>query len=217
MQHIYSFFENEQSCLQAILDIHNSGNPIELDPMFNKGMFYKNTIEKPALRFDLNAKKRGYDAVTADACHLPLKDSSIGCMILDPPFMFGTHGQTENSIINKRYTMFDNFAELKKCYQGILVESHRILKRNGLLIFKCQDYTDNRTTMTHCLVWLWAVQIGFYAKDIAILNLPVAKIYNGNLAQRHLRKSHCYFWVFQKCSGDKNTDSEIFINRSVTP
>lgn len=34
MQHIYSFFENEQSCLQAILDIHNSGNPIELDPMF---------------------------------------------------------------------------------------------------------------------------------------------------------------------------------------
>lgn len=43
MQHIYSFFENEQSCLQAILNIHNSGNPIELDPMFNKGMFYKNT------------------------------------------------------------------------------------------------------------------------------------------------------------------------------
>lgn len=53
MQHIYSFFENEQSCLQAILNIHNSGNPIELDPMFNKGMFYKNTIEKPVLRFDL--------------------------------------------------------------------------------------------------------------------------------------------------------------------
>ena len=148
MQHIYSFFENEQSCLQAILNIHNSGNPIELDPMFNKGMFYKNTIEKPVLRFDLNSEKRGYDALQADACHLPVKDSSIGCMILDPPFMFGTHGQTKNSVINKRYTMFDNFAELKKCYQGILSEAYRILKRNGLLIFKCQDYTDNRTTMT---------------------------------------------------------------------
>ena len=182
--------------------------------MFNKGMFYKNTIEKPVLRFDLNSEKRGYDALQADACHLPVKDSSIGCMILDPPFMFGTHGQTKNSVINKRYTMFDNFAELKKCYQGILFEAYRILKRNGLLIFKCQDYTDNRTTMTHCLVWMWAVQIGFYAKDIAILNLPIAKIHNGNLVQRHLRKSHCYFWVFQKNSGDKNTNTELLKNRS---
>ena len=110
--------------------------------------------------------------------------------------------------------MFDNFAELKKCYQGILSEAYRILKRNGLLIFKCQDYTDNRTTMTHCLVWMWAVQIGFYAKDIAILNLPIAKIHNGNLVQRHLRKSHCYFWVFQKNSGDKNTNTELLKNRS---
>lgn len=197
-KHIFSFFDNEQNCIKALLDIHNNGEPIQLDPMYNKGMFYKNTVIKPNLRFDLLADKNGYDAQVGDATSLPLESNSIKCMILDPPFMFGTHGQTKNNVINKRYTMFDSFADLEKCYKGILKEAYRILQKNAILIFKCQDYTDSKTTMTHCLVWQWAVEQGFYAKDIAILNLPKSKVYNGNLKQKHLRKTHCYFWVFQK-------------------
>ena len=63
--------------------------------------------------------------------------------------------------------------------------------------------------MTHCLVWMWAVKCGFYAKDVAILNLPIAKVYNGNLRQRHLRKGHCYYWIFTKGGCDKFTAAEI--------
>ena len=36
MQHTYSFFTNEQECIRAILDLHNGGKEIELDPMYNK-------------------------------------------------------------------------------------------------------------------------------------------------------------------------------------
>ena len=208
-KHIYSFFNNEQTCIQSILDIHNDGNDIDLDPMYNQGMFYKDTVAIPKLRFDLDAERKGYNATQGDATDLPIKDESVHCMILDPPFMFGSHGQTKNNRINKRYTMFDSFEDLKKCYIGIIREAYRVLSKNGILIFKCQDYTDNRSTMTHCLVWLWAVQNGFYAKDIAILNLPKSKIYNGSLQQRHLRKTHCYFWVFQKATCDKHTKKEI--------
>ena len=209
MKHIFSFFDNEQACIQSILDIHNDGDPIELDPMFNRGMFYKDTVKRPALRFDLNAVEKGYDAKQEDARALPVESASIKCMILDPPFMFGSHGWTQHSKLTKAYTMFDNYDEMRVCYTGILREAYRVLKQNGILIFKCQDYTDGRTVMTHCLVWLWATRIGFYAKDIAILNLPMTKVYNGNLVQRHLRKTHCYFWVFQKRSAEKNTICEI--------
>lgn len=198
MKHIYSFFDNEQECIYSILQIHNGGNDIELDPMYNKGMFYKSLLNKPKLRYDLLADKMGYDAQVGDATNLDLASGSIQSIILDPPFMFGTHGQTKNNRINKRYTMFDTFEQLENCYKGILKEAYRILKPNGLLIFKCQDYTDSKTTMTHCLVWQWATEIGFYAKDIAVLNLPKDKIYNGSLVQRHLRKTHCYFYVFIK-------------------
>ena len=172
-------------------------------------MFYKELLSKPKYRFDINAIEKGYDAQQGDAMDLPIDSESISCMILDPPFMFGTHGQTKNNPINKRYTMFESFKDLQDCYIGILKESYRVLKKNGTLIFKCQDYTDNRTTMTHCLVWLWAIQIGFYAKDLAILNIPKDKIYNGSLRQRHLRKTHCYFWVFSKATCDKNSKSTV--------
>ena len=198
MKHINSFFDNEQELIKSLLDIHANGNGIELDPMYNKGKFCKALISPPPLRFDLLATQNGYDAKQGDARDLPISDNSINTMILDPPFMFGTHGQTKNNVINKRYSMFDTWEQLQATYIDILKESYRVLKKNGILIFKCQDYTDNKTTMTHCYVWEWATKLGFYAKDIAILNLPMSKIYNGNLKQRHLRKTHCYFWVFIK-------------------
>ncbi len=68
---------------------------------------------------------------------------------------------------------------------------------------------DGKTTMTYCIVWLWVVRIGFYAKDIAILNRPMVKVYNGNLRQRHLQKTYGHFWVFQKGRGERNTNHEI--------
>jgi hypothetical protein len=37
-------FDNEQNCIQALLDIHNNGNPIDLDPMYFKGGFYKGEV-----------------------------------------------------------------------------------------------------------------------------------------------------------------------------
>lgn len=197
MKHHKSVFDNEQELLQAVLDVHNDGQSIECDPMYNKGMFYKALLQKPKYRFDISATEKGYDAVDGDATALPLNDNSVQSVILDPPFMFGTHGQTVNNVVNKRYTMFDSFGELEDCYKGILKEAYRILKKGGLLIFKCQDYTDSKTTMTHCMVYDWATALGFYAKDMAILVKP-NKIYNGNVKQRHLRKVHTYFWVFVK-------------------
>jgi DNA modification methylase len=90
-----------------------------------------------------------------------------------------------------------SWIDLQALYKGILKEAHRVLGNKGVLIFKCQDYTDSSSTMTHALVYNWATEIGFYAKDLAILVKP-NKVTNPNTKQRHLRKIHTYFWVFQK-------------------
>lgn len=90
-----------------------------------------------------------------------------------------------------------DFAEMESLYRGILKEAHRILKKNGTVIFKCQDYTDSKTVMTHAHVYNWATEQGFYAKDLAILVKP-NKVTNPNTKQRHLRKIHTYFWIFIK-------------------
>jgi DNA modification methylase len=191
-KHHKSVFDNEQDLLKALIEIHCPWG-IELDPMYFKGNFYKDGVEKPACRFDLNPQVPGVEQ--GDASDLPYVEGTFNSMILDPPFLFGIHGKTKNYYSSKTHTIFKDFAELEACYRDILEEAKRLLNSKGVLIFKCQDYTDSKTTMTHSLVYNWATELGFYAKDIAILVKP-NKVYNGNTTQRHLRKIHTYFWVF---------------------
>ncbi len=198
MKHNKSVFENEQDLLKAIIEIHLEGMPIHCDPMYFKGNFYKDGVVKPFHRFDINPPE-GIDCAIGDARNLPMDNNYLNNIILDPPFLFGIHGKTKEYYSSKTHTIFKDFIELENLYKAILKEAYRLLKKKGVLIFKCQDYTDNKTTMTHCLVYNWATELGFYAKDIAILIKP-NKVYNPNLKQRHLRKIHTYFWIFQKLS-----------------
>jgi len=193
MKHYKSVFENEQELLQALIDIHLDGKDIECDPMYFKGNFYKNGINRPKHIFDINPQV--LECKKGNASDLPLDDNSLNSIILDPPFLFGIHGKTKEYYSSKTHTMFQDLRELRTTYWAIIQEAKRVLKKKGVLIFKCQDYTDSKTTMTHIIVNEYAEFEGFYAKDLAILVKP-NKIYNGNLTQRHLRKIHTYFWVF---------------------
>ena len=190
---IFSVFDNEQELLKSIIALH-SPDGIELDPMYFKGNFYKE-ISKPKYKFDISPQVEG--CVRGDARRISLDSNSISSMVLDPPFMFGIHGKAKDYYSSKTHGIFNDFAELTSLYKDILLDARRVLKKNGILFFKCQDYTDSKTTMTHCYVWQWATDMGFYAKDLAILNITRGKIYNSSLQQRHLRKSHSYFWIFQ--------------------
>mgnify|MGYP003134030987 CR=1 FL=1 len=203
-RHYGSVFNDEQELINAIIKIHcNKG--IELDPMYNKGMFYKKGIvDKPKYMFDINPQVYGVEK--GDATALSIDNSSINVMILDPPFLFGIHGKTEENVCSKRYTIIPSFDDLKRLYIGIIKESSRVLKKGGILIFKCQDYTDSKTTMTHCFVYQWALENGFYAKDLCLL-VKSNKIFNPNTTQRHFRKVHSYFWIFQKVNGGESGNS----------
>lgn len=195
MKHYKSVFKKETDLIKAIIEIHNNNQDIECDPMYFKGNFWKDGLNTPKYKFDINPVVE--ECQYGDATNLPIENKILNSIILDPPFLFGIHGKTEKYYSSQTHTIFKDWTSLETLYKGILKEAYRVLKKNGLLIFKCQDYTDSKTTMTHCKVYEWATELGFYAKDIAILVKPL-KVYNGNLKQRHLRKIHTYFWVFIK-------------------
>lgn len=195
-RHYMSLFVNEQECIKALLRLHNGGQNIDCDPMFFKGGFYKDGVNEPKLKFDINPRTER--CLSGNAESLPLEDGSIGSIILDPLFIFGVHGKSGNYYTSRTMGILKDFTELERHYKAILAESYRVLRLKGIAIFKCQDYTDSWTTMTHCKVYEWATALGFYAKDIAVLNIPQTKVYNGNTVQRHLRKTHTYFWIFEK-------------------
>lgn len=195
MKHYKSYFENEQECLKAIIEIHNNNQTFDCDPMYNKGYFYKE-IEKPKHKFDINPIVDECQKGNAES--LPLENDTLNSIVLDPPFMICTRESQKNYYSSKTHSYYNSNEDLKIHYQALLKEAYRVLKKQGLCVFKCQDYTDSQTIMTHCIVWELAQKIGFYVKDLAILNIPKSKVYNGNTKQRHFRKVHTYFWILKK-------------------
>ena len=195
MKHYKSVFENEQDLLQSIIDIHLDGKDIQVDPMYFKGNFYKNGINKPLHISDLNPENENIKEM--DFENSTYNSDSYDNIIIDPPFMISNRPSQKKYYSSKTHKFYESLNELKKSYINIIKEASRILKRKGVLIFKCQDFTDTKTIFTHTIVQQLAEKVGFYSKDIAILVKP-NKVYNGNLQQRHLRKIHTYFWVFIK-------------------
>ncbi len=155
----------------------------------------------PKLKFDIAPQTEG--VIWADARHLPLKNCSISCMMLDPPFL-ATKGKSlsdgQGNKINRRFGVFPDEKSLHRFYSAIILEAYRVLKENGVLIFKCQDkVSSGKQYMSHVFVMDRAVETGFYPKDLFVLlarNRIIADWQAAN--QKHARKYHCYFWVFQK-------------------
>ena len=191
---IKSVSNSQDEIFRWIMDLY-SIKQFDLDPTYSRGVFYKN-IPEPRLKFDLNPQVEGVKQ--SDCCNLPLSNASVSSIIFDPPFCFGVHGKTRDNISAKRFTVFESYSDLRQMYRKSLREFYRILQNKGVLVFKCQDYTDSKTTMTHCLVWQWAEEAGFYAKDLFIYVWTGGRIYNPKLTQRHARKFHSYFWILQK-------------------
>tara|TARA_R100001244_G_scaffold785_1_gene1469 strand:+ start:246 stop:869 length:624 start_codon:yes stop_codon:yes gene_type:complete len=186
---------NEQEIIRDILYLHCNNNPIECDPTYSIGNFYKKGLTKPKYKFDIEPQTK--EVIKSCSTNLPLNDNSINVLMFDPPFMFEKRNRENKNIMNKRFSMYNNgFEELKHHYKKSLLEFSRVLNTKGILIFKCQDYTDSKITLTHTYVYKWAEEVGFSAKDLFIL-LSKGAIANKNLKQRHARKYHSYFYVFE--------------------
>lgn len=198
---IKSISYNQEEIIQDILKLHVPQGFIDCDPTYSKGVFYKK-LDKPKLKFDINPVKD--DVVQSDCRNLPLKDNSINCLMFDPPFLSSKGPSLKNNkngsnIIVNRFGCFETEPLLHEFYKNSLKEFYRILNKNGVLIFKCQDkVSGGKQYFSHNIILNQAYNIGFYPKDLFIL-LAKSRIISGkHKNQRHCRKFHSYFLVFEK-------------------
>ena len=196
---------DEQEMIRDILYLHSNGNYIDCDPCYSVGNFYKNGLEKPKHIFDKFPQTK--DCKFAESHNLPLENESVNTIMFDPPFVItgDTYGEAKegSSIIAKRFTGFHDFEEIKKMYSDSLKEFYRILKPNGIVIFKNQDVVAcSKNHFTHAWIMNEAIKIGYYPKDLFIL-LAKARL-TDNRKQQHARKYHSYFWVLQKTKNKVN-------------
>lgn len=208
MHLIKSISYSQSEIIKDILKLHVPSGKIDLDATYSRGLFYKDTgITKPKYRYDILPQN---DAEICDCRNLPLEDNSINCIIFDPPFL-ATSGKSltktdKSNIINKRFGVYPNEKELHKFYVDSLKESYRVLRKDGILIFKCQDkISSGKQYMSHCFIYNSAIDVGYYPKDLFILLAKSRLVADWQCKnQKNARKFHSYFWVFQKC--DKKTE-----------
>ncbi|MCM1530316.1 MAG: class I SAM-dependent methyltransferase [Alistipes sp.] len=198
---IKSISYDQGEIIRNILKLHVPEGKIDCDPTFSTGAFYRNTgIDAPALRFDISPQRS--DVVKADARKLPLADNSISCIMLDSPFLATKGKSLKNSngnIINRRFGVYPDEKSLHRCYSDMLAEAYRVLKPDGILVFKCQDkVSSGKQYMSHVYIMNEAVMIGFYPKDLFILLAKSRLVAAWQRNQKHARKFHSYFLVFQK-------------------
>lgn len=191
---IKSVYESDTEILSGISELYLQGNNFDLDPTYSKGNFYK-TFAEPKYKSDLIPQVDG--VVKSDCRKLWLNDNSINSICFDPPFLFRNRPSVNNDVNCKRFSYFKTFEELLLMYEESLIEFYRVLNKKGILAFKCQDMTDDKTYFTHCEVLRLAEKNGFKVRDLFIL-VANNRIYHSETKQRHARKFHSYWYVIQK-------------------
>lgn len=200
---IKSVSYDQSEIIKNILTLHSTSGHIDIDTTYSKGIFYKNTgIDEPTYKFDINPVCE--DVKYADSRHIPLENGSVDVEMFDPPFLATTGKSLEiddnSNRINKRFGVYPSESLLHQFYIDSMKEAYRILRPNGILIFKCQDkVSSNKQYMSHCFIMNEAVKIGFYPKDLFILLSKQRIVADWQVKnQKNARKFHSYFWVFQK-------------------
>ena len=183
--------------IQNIITLHCPAG-IEVDPTYSKGVFYKNSkIPQPLKKFDLYPQTE--DTVQSNANALPLDADSVGSIMFDPPFVVGHTKDKPTGIIGERFHGFRYIADLWQWYDSCIAEFSRVLKKDGVLIFKCQDtVSSGKQWLSHVHIINEAEKLGFYTKDMFVLMAKHRIVGHNHAVQKHARKFHSYFLVFTK-------------------
>lgn len=192
----------------VVMKLHVPEGSRVADVTYGRGVFWRGV---PADAYELLAS----DLQTGVDCrHLPYADSTMDCVVLDPPYMEGLFrastgqmaGSGTHAAFRSRYSDAQPTATGPKYHAAVIDlywdaarEAHRVLNTGGVLIVKCQDEVSaNRQRLTHVELINAFERLGLYCKDLFVLvrrNRPgVSRI----LRQVHARKNHSYFLVFVK-------------------
>lgn len=194
---VKSVFDNQHNLIKGIMSLYGISR-FDLDPTYGKGGFYKNGVPKPVARYDIDPQFK--HVRKADCCDLTIASESIHSMIFDPPFIAAGRNKKDTGIIYGRFSkVAGNMSELFSFYSRSLLEFYRVLEKDGILVFKCQDVVHaGKNYFTHVYIYNVAEKMGFRPIDLFVLVASTRMSQWNMKKQRHARKYHCFFWVFRK-------------------
>lgn len=220
---IRSIGYDQHEILYNIMQLHNDGKPFDCDMTYSIGNFYGTfkikdmngetreiTIPAPKYKYDVCPQVDGVEKIETDG-PLPLEDNSIESIVIDLPFVISCGPSMEtpdydengnkvrNNLISRRFASYYPVAQLLKSYKMWISEAYRVLKNDGILVFKTQAcVTGSKLLHSPYFSRLIAESLGFDSYDEFIL-LAKNRLISGKVnKQQHARSFHSYFLVFKK-------------------
>jgi len=147
---------------------------------------------------------------------LPLEDESINSIVIDLPFVISPQNAPSAvsnkegaSLIYKRFSAYYPVDNLYLSYYHWLASAYRVLKENGVCIFKCQSMISGgiRHNVEE-FSFMAAQRLGFKMVDKFTLLAKARLISSGRYksGQVHSRSYTSMFLVFVKSSKQKSKD-----------
>ena len=199
---------NQKEIIMNIINMHNNGNPFDVDITYSTGGFYKKKnskdieVPEPIIKFDVVPQLE--DVVKIEPWGpLPLEDESVSSIMFDPPFVCGPRTDKPikegSCIISKRFSSYYPMYELHESYHHWINEAYRVLKEGGIFVVKCQNtISSSRFYANEEYTWLEAEKTGFTTLDKFNLSAK-SRLLSGQIKeQQHARNYNSVFWVFQK-------------------
>lgn len=195
---IKSVDKDQTAILSGILRLYCSNTPtFDCDLTTSQGIFYRYGIPRPAHCFDKypvdDSVKPLYDA-------FKLPDGSFDSIVIDLPFMVQGSPtlKSVDSIMLNRFNFFETNEELYQTNSEMIALAYRLLKSDGILVMKTQDYwKQGRQEWVALYVIQQAQKLGFELVDQFLL-IAKTKLLKQAYRQLCARKMHSYFLVFRK-------------------
>lgn len=214
---IKSISHDQKEIMYNIMKLHNNGKPFYADMTYSSGKFYeqkkndKYVIPQPTVKLDVVPQ---FDDVLKlePFGELPFEDNSIESIVIDLPFVIAHRdsastkldNQDGRNIIINRFSSYYPVAEMLESYHHWIEEAYRVLKPNGICVFKCQSTVTGGKQLMSCeYSWLCASSVGFYTLDQFYL-IARNRLHSGKIkTQQHARKYTSTFYVFKKSDNKK--------------
>ena len=189
-----SVSRSQNQILRAILQSHlNNALTYDCDLTFGLGRFYSELLAQPRFRYDICPSR---DNVEPLGKALKLPDECFESIIIDLPFAIIKPTRRRSK---PTFESFDSIDELYKAYKCMIELAWRLLKSDGVLVFKTVDFRmDGQPFWISDWTNATALRRGFMLADKYIYIDENAMNEVASSARRARILDHAYFLVFKK-------------------
>lgn len=214
---------DQTEILHNIMTLYTDGKAFDCDMTASKLKFYNNDrckyqIPEPSILFDVFPQMVKIKKIEPLG-KLPLEEGVLESIVIDLPFVIAPKDSASTRNPNKRsniiFNRFSSYYPLDDLYESYfhwISEAYRVLKPNGLCVFKCQStVTGGVQANSEEFSFMCAQKVGFTVEDKFILAAKSRLISSSKINnQQHARKYTSVFYCFKKTIKKKSKNFNYF-------